>query len=144
MLKSSISRLQDYADPSALQQNHHAMLIVKTCLESLPSATSVLCFDTLFHTTIPAFRTTYAISTPKHDTPVPLVRYGFHGLSYASILKQMSEELRIPAKEVNLVVAHLGSGGSCCLIQGGESKNTSMGLTPLEGGCGSSESSTEP
>lgn len=121
-------RFTDY-----LLQNHHAMLIVKTCLKSLPSATSVLCFDTLFHSSIPDYRTTYAISNPPHSTPVPLVRYGFHGLSYASITKQMAEELKVPQNEVNLAVAHLGSGGSCCLIQGGESQNTSMGLTPLEG-----------
>lgn len=109
------------------------MLIVKKCLESLPSATSVLCFDTLFHTTIPEHRTTYAISKPPHKTPVPLVRYGFHGLSYGSIVNQMADELSVPKDELNLVVAHLGSGGSCCLIQNGKSTNTTMGLTPLEG-----------
>lgn len=59
------------------------MLIVKTCLSSLPDARSVLCFDTLFHTSIPVYRTTYAISQPEHSTPVPLRRYGFHGLSCA-------------------------------------------------------------
>lgn len=128
------------------------MLIVKTCLSSLPAASSVLCFDTLFHTSIPDFRVTYAISQPEHATPVPLRRYGFHGLSCAppstlvlrhcrltprradaSILHQMAEKLGKEEKDVNLVVAHLGSGGSVCLIQGGKSTNTSMGLTPLEG-----------
>jgi acetate kinase len=109
------------------------MLIVQKCLAALPTATSVLCFDTLFHTSIPSFRTSYAVSTTSHATPVPLIRYGFHGLSYSSILGQMSEELRLPKDEINLVVAHLGSGGSTCLIQGGKSTSTSMGLTPLEG-----------
>lgn len=113
--------------------NHHAMLIVKECLEHLPDATSVLCFDTLFHRTIPQYRRSYAISTPEHKTPVPLVKYGFHGLSYANILDQMAEELRKPKEEVNLVIAHLGSGGSCCLIQNGQSTQTTMGVTPLEG-----------
>ncbi|SCV69826.1 BQ2448_1220 [Microbotryum intermedium] len=113
--------------------NHHAMLIVKTCLEKLPSATSVLCFDTLFHTSIPDYRTRYAISEPKHKTPVPLKRYGFHGLSYANIVDQMSEALDKPVDKLNIVVAHLGSGASCCLIQGGKSQDTTMGLTPLEG-----------
>ncbi|KAK4054177.1 hypothetical protein OIV83_001203 [Microbotryomycetes sp. JL201] len=113
--------------------NHHAMLIVKKCLESLPKASSVLCFDTLFHQTIPDYRTTYAISQPPHKTPVPLRRFGFHGLSYASIVKKMSSELEVEADKLNLVVAHLGSGGSTCLIQGGKSANTSMGVTPLEG-----------
>ncbi|SGY13787.1 BQ5605_C010g05976 [Microbotryum silenes-dioicae] len=113
--------------------NHHAMLIVKTCLEKLPSATSVLCFDTLFHTSIPDYRTRYAISEPKHKTPVPLKRYGFHGLSYANIVDQMSKALNKPVQKLNIVVAHLGSGASCCMIQGGKSRDTTMGLTPLEG-----------
>jgi acetate kinase len=109
------------------------MLIVKECLHTLPSATSVLTFDTLFHRTIPQYRRVYAIAETEHSTPVPLVKYGFHGLSYGNILKQMAQELKKEEKEVNLVVAHLGSGGSCCLIQGGESKQTTMGVTPLEG-----------
>lgn len=45
----------------------------------------------------------------------------------------MSERLQKPKGEMNLVIAHLGSGGSVCLVEGGESRNTSMGLTPLEG-----------
>ncbi|GAA5931580.1 hypothetical protein JCM3775_006893 [Rhodotorula graminis] len=122
--------------------NHHAMLIVKECLEHLPEAYSVLCFDTLFHQTIPQFRRQYAISTPPHKTPVPLVKYGFHGLSYANIRDQMAKELGKAKNEVNLVVAHLGSGGSCCLIQNGESKQTTMGVTPLEGLPGGTRSGT--
>ncbi|KWU44042.1 putative acetate kinase [Rhodotorula sp. JG-1b] len=122
--------------------NHHAMLIVKECLEHLPDAYSVLCFDTLFHQTIPQFRRTYAISQPEHKTPVPLVKYGFHGLSYANIRDQMAEALGKPKDAVNLVVAHLGSGGSCCLIRNGKSVQTTMGVTPLEGLPGGTRSGT--
>lgn len=57
------------------------MLIVKTCLHALPKATSVLCFDTLFHTTIPDYRSKYAISDVEHETAIPLRKFGFHGLS---------------------------------------------------------------
>ncbi|GAA6008853.1 hypothetical protein JCM10207_001747 [Rhodosporidiobolus poonsookiae] len=122
--------------------NHHAMLIVKECLEHLPSAVSVLCFDTLFHRTIPQYRRVYAIASPSHSTPVPLVKYGFHGLSYGNIVRQMAAELGKAVKDTNLVIAHLGSGGSCCLVQGGESKQTTMGVTPLEGLPGGTRSGT--
>ncbi|KAM0789539.1 hypothetical protein ACM66B_000353 [Microbotryomycetes sp. NB124-2] len=132
----------DLVSDFAPLHNHHAMLIVKKCLESLPQASSVLCFDTLFHQTIPDYRTTYAISEPPHKTPVPLRRFGFHGLSYASIVKKMSSQLQVDASKLNLVVAHLGSGGSTCLIQGGKSMNTSMGVTPLEGLPGGTRSGT--
>lgn len=130
--RESLTRM-DAVSSFAPLHNHHAMLVVRSCLDHLPSAISVLCFDTLFHSTIPAFRTTYAVSTPPHKTPVPLVKYGFHGLSYKSVLSQVAHKLGKPESEMNLVVAHLGSGGSVCWIKNGESANTSMGLTPLEG-----------
>lgn len=128
----ALSRMEAVSDFAPLH-NHHAMLVVRACLDELPTATSVLCFDTLFHSSIPSFRTTYPVSTPPHKTPVPLVKYGFHGLSYASVLSQMSAVLDKPESSCNLVVAHLGSGGSVCWIKDGRSSNTSMGLTPLEG-----------
>lgn len=67
-------------------------------------------------------------------------QYGFHGLSYSSILSTLSSHLSVQPKEVSAVVAHLGSGGSVCLISEGESKDTSMGLTPLEGLVGGTRS----
>lgn len=130
--KDVLDQMEAVSDFAPLH-NHHAMLIVKKCLEQLPGAFSVLCFDTLFHQTIPQYRRTYAISQPSHKTPVPLVKYGFHGLSYANIRDQMAEQLGKSKDQVNLVVAHLGSGGSCCLIRDGKSVQTTMGVTPLEG-----------
>ena len=67
-------------------------------------------------------------------------KYGFHGLSYASLLSSLSSHLSLPSASLSAVVAHLGSGGSVCLIANGESKDTSMGLTPLEGLVGGSRS----
>ncbi|GAA5929461.1 uncharacterized protein JCM15063_004156 [Sporobolomyces koalae] len=139
--KEVLDRMEQVSSFAPLH-NHHAMLIVKTCLHSLPDSLSILCFDTLFHQTIPNYRRTYAISTPPHKTPVPLLKYGFHGLSYGSILRQTAKHLGKPTSEVNIAVAHLGSGGSCCLIQGGESKDTTMGVTPLEGLPGGTRSGT--
>ncbi|GAA5871706.1 hypothetical protein JCM16303_000838 [Sporobolomyces ruberrimus] len=139
--KEVLERMEEVSSFAPLH-NHHAMLIVKTCLHTLPNSLSILCFDTLFHRTIPNYRRTYAISTPPHKTPVPLLKYGFHGLSYGSILRQIASHLDKPTSEVNIVVAHLGSGGSCCLIQGGESKDTTMGVTPLEGLPGGTRSGT--
>ena len=130
--KESLARM-DAVSSFAPLHNHHAMLVVRSCLDHLPSAVSVLCFDTLFHSSIPDFRTRYAVSTPPHKTPVPLVKYGFHGLSYKSVVSQIANKLGKAESETNLVVAHLGSGGSVCWIKDGKSANTSMGLTPLEG-----------
>ncbi|KAK8858766.1 acetate kinase [Kwoniella newhampshirensis] len=122
--------------------NHHAVLAVRSCLDALPEHTSLLLFDTLFHQTIPPEVYTYAIPPPEKETAMPLRKYGFHGLSYASITSSIAQHLNKPVEDVNIVVAHLGSGASSCCIKGGKSIDTSMGLTPLEGLIGGTRSGT--
>jgi acetate kinase len=56
---------------------------------------------------------------------MPLQKYGFHGLSYASIVDSVAQYLKKPADQVDIVVAHLGSGASAACIQGGKSIDTS-------------------
>jgi acetate kinase len=86
---------------------------------------------------------------------MPIRKYGFHGLSYASIVSSLAKYLKKPEEKVNIVVAHLGSGASSCCIKGGKSIDTSrclstdiradgggMGLTPLEGLIGGTRSGT--
>lgn len=60
-------------------------------------------------------------------------KYGFHGISYAYILRSVATYLNKPASDLNLIVLHLGSGASACAIRNGESVNVSMGLTPVSG-----------
>nr|WPS94677.1 acetate kinase [Naematelia aurantialba] len=122
--------------------NHHAVLAVRACLNALPDHTSLLLFDTLFHQTIPPETYTYALPPPDQEIVMPLRKYGFHGLSYASIVHSLAEHLQKRPEDVNVVVAHLGSGASSCCIRGGKSIDTSMGLTPLEGLIGGTRSGT--
>lgn len=103
--------------------NHHAVLCVKACLDSLPKSTNLLLFDTLFHHSLPLEAYTYAL--PAANTTIPLRKYGFHGLSYASITHSIAKELGIEDGEVNIIVAHLGSGASACCIKAGKSIDTS-------------------
>jgi acetate kinase len=84
------------------------------------------CLDTAFHRTMPARAAHLAL--PKHYADEGVVRYGFHGLSYESIVATLGNDL--PAR---LVVAHLGSGASLCAIREGHSIDTTMGLTPTGG-----------
>lgn len=157
-----ILKKMDSVSDLAPLHNHHAMLssvalsflsihclltmpgrkVVRAILKALPKATCVLTFDTLFHASLPKSATTYFISKPKHPTPVPLRRYGFHGLSYAYITRKMAELKRKSRDDLNLVIAHLGSGGSACLVIGGKSTETTMGCTPLEGLPGGTRSGT--
>src|SRR5690606_25082197 len=62
-----------------------------------------------------------------------LRRFGFHGLSHAYCAARAAEMLNRPLAELRLIVAHLGHGASLAAIQGGQSVDTTMGFTPLEG-----------
>ncbi|WRT67973.1 acetate kinase [Kwoniella shivajii] len=122
--------------------NHHAVVAVRSCLDALPHHTSLMVFDTLFHASLPEEVYTYALPPPDRELAMPLRKYGFHGLSYASIVQSMAEKLGKKVEDVNIVVAHLGSGASACCIKGGQSIDTTMGLTPLEGLIGGTRSGT--
>ncbi|KAG8895957.1 hypothetical protein FRB99_000250 [Tulasnella sp. 403] len=113
--------------------NHRAVQVIKFCLKALPGAYQILCFDTLFHSTLPEHIYTYPLTAPSIPPPIPLRKYGAHGLSYAYILRTTAKHLNKREDELNLIVAHLGSGASVCAIKDGKSIDTSMGLTPLEG-----------
>lgn len=90
-----------------------------------PSLPQFASFDTAFHATNPPVATTYALPRDLRDRG--LRRYGFHGLSYASL----AERLRpLPRR---LLALHLGNGASLCAILDGRSVATSMGYSPLDG-----------
>jgi acetate kinase len=112
---------------------HFAPLHIPTSLELIrdtetvyPDLPQFACFDTAFHQTLPEIAYHYAL--PEKFLEQGVRRYGFHGLSYASIVHQLGRDLK-----PRTVVAHLGSGSSLTALHGGESVDTSMGLTPTGG-----------
>lgn len=108
-------------------------LIGIRAMQSLyPDVPQVAVFDTAFHQTLPPHAYLYAL--PRHwydDWGVR--RYGFHGTSHACMLKTLSERLEQAQQATSLISAHLGNGCSITAIEQGQSMDTSMGLTPLEG-----------
>jgi acetate kinase len=96
----------------------------------LPDVPAVACFDTAFHATIPARAHTYPI--PKEwRQRYGLRRYGFHGLSHAYAATRAGEILG--RAELRFVTCHLGAGASLAAVAHGQSLDTTMGFTPLEG-----------
>jgi acetate kinase len=87
----------------------------------------VACFDTAFHNTMPEL---------AKRLPIPqelgLRRYGFHGINYAHVASRLPELLGDAARG-KIVVAHLGSGASLCLLDDLQSADTTMGYTPAGG-----------
>jgi len=97
-----------------------------------PDLTQVACFDTSFHTTMPAKATTYAVPRAwRQDWG--LRRYGFHGLSHAWASRRAAFLMDRPTRTLRLVTAHLGAGASLAAVAAGVSVDTTMGFTPMEG-----------
>ncbi len=112
--------------------------------ERLPEVPAVACFDTAFHATLPPAAHTYALPARWRDG-LGVRRYGFHGLSHAWVARRVPQLLaRLDPhgctrhgerdhRGLRIVSCHLGAGASLCAIADGESLDTTMGFTPLEG-----------
>jgi len=98
----------------------------------LPALPQVAVFDTAFHQTLSPAAYTYAIPL-EYQLAYQVRRYGFHGTSHRYIAAEALETLDLDPADHGIVIAHLGNGSSLCAVQNGESVDTSMGMTPLEG-----------
>jgi acetate kinase len=98
--------------------------------ELAPDLPQFASFDTAFHATNPQVAVRYAL--PESDQNRGLRRYGFHGLSYASIVRKVKEKSQYNPPE-RLLALHLGNGASLCAIRDGQSVATTMGYSPLDG-----------
>jgi acetate kinase len=98
----------------------------------LPEVPQVACFDTAFHAGIPAAAATYALPEAWRAR-WPLRRFGFHGLSHAWAARRAAELLGRRVEDLRTVTCHLGAGASLAAVAGGQSIDTTMGFTPLEG-----------
>jgi acetate kinase len=103
-----------------------ALSVIRFAQEHFPDLPQAACFDTAFHAALP--EVARVLSIPKEFQSEGLQRYGFHGLSCESIVRQLGDDL--PGR---LVIAHLGNGASVTAVKDGKSIDTSMGLTPTGG-----------
>lgn len=126
-----IARLEALSELAPLHQPRSiaALRVVRAILPDVPH---VACFDTSFHSTLPAAAATYALPSAWRER-WPLRRYGFHGLSHAYIARRAAALLGQSSKGLRVVSCHLGAGASLAAILDGRSFDTTMGFTPLEG-----------
>jgi acetate kinase len=97
-----------------------------------PDLPQVAVFDTAFHQTLPPEAYTYAVPR-EWLTEHGIRRYGFHGTSHAFVSREAARLLDRDPVDLNVIVLHLGNGCSAAAVRGGQSVDTSMGMTPLEG-----------
>jgi acetate kinase len=103
-----------------------ALALIASAQKIFPSAAQFACFDDAFHVTIPEVAARFPLPRSYFDAGIR--RYGFHGLSYESLVHHFGA--RLPRRAI---FAHLGNGASLCALQDGASIDTTMGLTPTGG-----------
>lgn len=105
---------------------------IRACEALMPGVPMVAVFDTAFHQTMPAKAYLYGIPHEYYDK-YKVRRYGFHGTSHSYVSKRVIAVTGLKAEASKIIVCHLGNGASVSAVLNGESVDTSMGLTPLEG-----------
>jgi acetate kinase len=122
------SVLQELEGAAAFAPLHTpaALSVIGFAKEHFPLLPQVACFDTTFHAGLPDVARVLPIAREWRLEGIQ--RYGFHGLSCESIMRQLGHDL--PER---VIIAHLGNGASITAVKGGKSIDTSMGLTPTGG-----------
>lgn len=108
------------------------ILGVRACQKVMPGVPNVAVFDTAFHQTMP--KKAYLYGLPKeYYEKYGVRRYGFHGTSHSFVSARLAELAGLDINNSKMIICHIGSGASISAIKNGQSVDTSMGMTPLEG-----------
>ena len=126
-----INKIAELADLAPLHNPAH-IIGIKAFQKALPKVPQVVVFDTVFHQTMPEEAYMYAVPYEWYEK-YGIRKYGAHGTSHKYVSERCAEIMGKPLKDTKIIVCHLGNGASISAVEGGKCKDTSMGLTPLEG-----------
>lgn len=129
MNSKKLKQLEKFNDLAPLH-NPSNILGIRAFMSEIPNAIEVACFDTAFHHTIEKDKYLYSLPY-KYYKKYKIRKYGFHGMSIKYVTKRMKKILN--KDNLNLIICHLGNGGSITAIKNSKSYNTSMGFTPNSG-----------
>ena len=127
-VKAAIAECNDLAP----LHNPANLIGIEACESLMPGTPQVVVFDTAFHQTMPEKAYMYGLPY-EYYAKYKVRRYGFHGTSHSFVSKRVAEIVGKPYNATKTIVCHLGNGASVSAVLNGESVDTSMGLTPLEG-----------
>lgn len=116
--------------PLAPLHQPHNLGPIRQLAAARPELPQIACFDTAFHVHQPPVATRFALPRALHEEGVR--RYGFHGLSYESVVASLAHSAPHLADQ-RLIIAHLGNGASLCAVHNGRSVASTMGFTALDG-----------
>ncbi|MCQ9120525.1 acetate kinase [Rodentibacter pneumotropicus] len=128
-----IKNIEDAAQFAPLHNPAH-LIGIREAFKAFPHLKdkNVAVFDTAFHQTMPEEAYLYALPYSLYEDN-GIRRYGAHGTSHFFISREVAKRVGKPVEQVNTIICHLGNGGSVSVVRHGQSVDTSMGLTPLEG-----------
>ncbi|MGC8823289.1 MAG: acetate kinase [Bacteroidales bacterium] len=126
-----IQKIEEYANLAPLH-NPANLKGIYAMQALLPEVPQVATFDTAFHQTMPEKAYMYAIPYSLYKK-YGLRRYGYHGTSHRYVSRRACEILGVKIEDQKIITCHLGNGASITAIKNGQSVDTSMGLTPVEG-----------
>jgi acetate kinase len=126
-LLNDLQRIAMY-DPDHMPE---ALALINTLSQHQPKLLQVACFDTAFHHTLP--RVAKLLAIPRRYAAKGIQRYGFHGLSFAYLMKELARTAGTEAASGRVILAHLGSGASVAAVFKGQSIDTTMCFSPTAG-----------
>jgi acetate kinase len=126
-LLDALRRISPY-DPEHLPRE---IELIEAFHQRHPKRPQVACFDTAFHRDMP--RVAKLLPIPRRLAAKGVQRYGFHGLSYAYLMEELTRLGDPAATKGRVILAHLGNGASLAAVRDGQSIDTSMGFTPTAG-----------
>lgn len=132
MIDDEVLKTVEECNDLAPLHNPANIIGVNSCKAVMPNVPNVGVFDTAFHQTMPKKAFLYGLPYEYYEK-YKVRRYGFHGTSHDFVSKRAGEILGKDRKDLKIIVCHLGNGASISAVLNGESVDTSMGLTPLEG-----------
>lgn len=128
---ASLQAIREVA-PLAPLHNPANLQGIEAAMKLFPDLVQVAVFDTAFHQSLPEHAYRYAVPQALYAEH-GVRRYGFHGTSHHYVSRKAAQMSGLAFDASSWLVAHLGNGSSTCAVENGHSRDTSMGLTPLEG-----------
>ncbi len=132
ILNDEVMKAIEECNDLAPLHNPANLIGINSCKKIMSDTPMVGVFDTAFHQTMPKKAYLYGLPLSYYEK-YKVRRYGFHGTSHDFVSKRAAQILGKDVKDLKIIVCHLGNGASVSAVKYGESVDTSMGLTPLEG-----------
>ncbi len=132
LITDEVMRAIEECNDLAPLHNPANLIGINSCKKIMPGVPQAAVFDTAFHQTMPQKAYLYGLPYEYYEK-YKVRRYGFHGTSHDFVSARAAQILGKDRRDLKIIVCHLGNGASISAVMNGESVDTSMGLTPLEG-----------